>query len=259
MPRWLVSGSLVAAAALVAHGLVYRWEPLLSGPPLRGHVWLSGLLGGVGLAFSRPFLLVLVGFLTVLFHALRGSPAPGRCRCCGALGGYLGAFALAFVATISGTPAALAAAIYQSEWTIHRVSGVILLVWWPAWHLGRLPVRSRASVWARVLEMGCASILGAAIGALLYHELDPVYDSVFFATSNAVAASHAPITTTLFAAGLGLTYLGVGGTVLAPMVAGTSWGRGLVLGGRTLTGLATALVGLAVLSDRFGTVRALLF
>jgi hypothetical protein len=99
-------------------------------------------------------------------------------------------------------------------------------------------------------------VLGATTGALVYHELDPVYDSVFFSTGNAVAASHAPLTVAAFVVGLALAYLS-GGAALRLSLSSTGWGHTVLRMGRALSGIATALVGLAVLTGRFGVVRTL--
>ena len=253
MPSGVLIAGLTALAAVAAYKMVYGGELRLFGLLLQDHVRLSGLLGGVGLAFSRAFLLVVIPLLTVLFHALDGTGdrQSGRSRYWGALGAYLGAFAVGFVVTISGTPAAAARAIYGSEWAIHLVSGLVLLAWGPVRLLGRL-LRPSSS-WA--LEAGSAGILGVAIAMLLYHELDPVYDSVFFATGNIVAASHAPLTVAPFAAGLVLTYLLAAAAVRAMAASWASARPGASRAGRVLGGLATALIGLAVLTGRLDAIR----
>jgi hypothetical protein len=49
------------------------------------------------------------------------------------------------------------------------------------------------------------------MGLLLFHDLDPTYDSVFFSTGLAVAESHWPRAAYAFALGLGTIYvLGIG-------------------------------------------------
>ncbi len=92
----------------------------------------------------------------------------------------------------------------------------------------------------------------------MYHELDPAYDSVFFFTANAVAASHAPLTVAVFSTGLGLTYVVAGGAATT-MASRARWARRILHGGRMLSGIATALIGVAVLTHRFGAIRAVLF
>jgi cytochrome c-type biogenesis protein len=257
LPRWAVLLGVIVIAQIVVFGL---GAPAL----LRGFVRLSAFTGGVALAFSLPFLLVLVPYLTILFGNLKkdGPTSSRRWISWGPLGWYLGAFALAFVVTISGFPGAIATQIQRSEWLVNSGGGVIFLVWGLLVLLGLLPLgpdRHPPSVWRTVAGSGSAGVLGAATGAAFYHALDPVYDSVFFLTANAVAASHAPLTVAVFAAGLGLTYLATGILITAEMASQARWARGILLAGRMLPGIAVALIGLAILTQRFGTIRGLLF
>jgi hypothetical protein len=239
----------IAAAATVARAAVYG-----SGSSLGGYVLLSAFSGGVALAFSPPFLLVLVPYLAVLFAEPKsaGSAAPKS---------YLAAFALAFVVAISGLPSAVATPIHRSESLVDLVGGAIFLVWGLLAALGFVPggvVPPATPVWGRVAGAESAAALGASTGALMYHELDPVYDSVFFFTANAVAASHAPLTVAVFTTGLGLIYLAAGSTATA-MTSRVGWGRRVLAWGRPLLGIATTLIGVAILTRRFGAVRTLLF
>jgi len=254
LPRLLALIVIIAAAAAIARLAVYGSESALSASPLRGYVLLSAFAGGVALAFSRPFLLVLVPFLTVLF----GGPEKEGSR---AAIYFLGAFALAFVVTISGVPRALATPIHQSEWLFDPAGGVVFLVWGFVSFRDLLlpgPVHPTQLIWGRVVSSGSAGLVGATTGVLMYHELDPTYDSVFFFTANAVAASHAPLTVAVFTTGLGLTYLAAGGAATAA-ASRARWGRRVLVGGRGLAAIATALIGLAILTRRFGAVRGLLF
>lgn len=238
------------AAAVVAAVAVYGSR---SGSPLEGSVLLAALAGGAALAFTRSFLLVSIPYAAVLFGGRTTEWAPSAL--------YLAAFAVAFVVTISGVPAAIATPIHRSEWLVDPIGGVILVV------AGLLALvdgaasaaaHRRESVARRVRHWIFAVALGGSTGALMYHELDPAYDSVFFATGNAVAASHAPATVVLFTTGLGVAYLAAGGAVRA-LVARQRWGHRVALGGRALAGIATALLGLAILTGRFRVVRGLLF
>jgi cytochrome c biogenesis protein CcdA len=165
------------------------------------------------------------------------------------------------VVTIGGVPAAIATPIYRSGWLVDPIGGVILmLAGLVALGAGALsaPLHRHESVARRVCHRIFAAVLGGSTGVLMYHQLDPIYDSVFFSTGNAVAASHAPATIMLFTEGLGVAYLAAGGAVRA-LIARQSWGRRVALGGRALAGIATALLGLAMLTGRFGVVRGLLF
>lgn len=260
----LWSLTLVTTVAVVlAREAVYGSGSSLSASPLRGYVLLSAFTGGVALAFSRPFLLVLVPYLTVLFGDLNRQKSGGSRRsidwvppAC-----YLGAFALAFTLTISGFPRAIATLIHRSEWLVDPVGGLIVMGWGLLTIVGVLPpgpVRIPPPVWSPVVGAGSVGVLGATIGALVYHDLDPQYDSVFFFTANAVADSHAPFTVAVFTTGLGLTYLAAGG-VAAALVFRSRWGRMALLVGRTVAGIATALIGLAAVTHRFGAIRGVLF
>lgn len=254
MPRLLALMVIVAAAATVARVVVYGWEPVPTASSLEGYILLSAFAGGVALAFSRPFLLVLVPFLTVLFgDAKKDGPRAAIC--------FLGAFALAFIVAISGVPRAIATLIYQSEWLVDPAGGVVFLVGGLLSAARLLPPSTTdptSSVWAGIVGSGPAGVLGATTGGLMYHELDPAYDSVFFFTANAVAASHAPLTVAVFSAGLGLPYVVAGGAATT-MASRARWARRILRGGRMLSGIATALIGVAVLTHRFGAIRALLF
>lgn len=52
-------------------------------------------------------------------------------------------------------------------------------------------------------------ILGFVAGLLLFHHLDPFYDSVFFFTRRVGAFSHHPLSVGFFGLGLSAMYLGV--------------------------------------------------
>jgi hypothetical protein len=254
----------IAVAAAGARWAVYGLGSVQSGSPLQGYVLFSAFTGGVALAFSLPFLLVVVPCLTVL--SLRrptevGSSAFGERVNWGPLEFYLAVFAPAFVVTISGFPTALATPIYRSEWLIDPTGGALFLFWGGGVVMGLLPGepgRSPSPVWRRVVSQGPAGVLGASTGALMYHELDPAYDSVFFFTANAVAASHAPLTVAVFTIGLGLTYMAAG-SVATAVASRARWGLMVLLVGRILSGIATVTIGLLVLTDRFGAIRGLLY
>ncbi len=241
--------ALLATAAAAGTGIVALYAP---GVPLQGYVGLAALAGGAALAFTRPLLLVLAPYLTVLLEG-RGPELRGPVL-------YLVGFASAFIVTIGGMPKAIAAAIYGAERVVDVVGGLIFLL------LGVLAVirawRFDLS-WPRgakgrgILRWTSAAALGLTTGALMYHELDPTYDSVFFATANAKAASHAPITVALFTTALGSVYLVAGGAARA-LVAKTRAGDTILRAGQFAAALATALLGLALLTGRFSTVRWLL-
>lgn len=258
----LVLTIVIAVAVGTAAAVVYGPGPAPSASPLRDNVLLSAFIGGVALAFSRPFLLVSVPFLTVLFRATKTEPAlrsgPGADWAPPIT--YITTFALTFVVTISGAPGAIATPIHRSDAILDPAGGVVFLVAGVVTVLGlgsQDAANSSAPTWRRGVHVGYGGVLGAMAGAVMYHELDPAYDSVFFATANAVAASHAPATVALFTLGLGITHLAAG-MVAIGLIARTRRSRGALAGGRALSGAATALIGLALLSGRFGAIRGLL-
>lgn len=136
---------------------------------------------------------------------------------------------------------------------VDSAGGAVFIVWRLVSLLGLLSPGPATSVWRRVTGAGSGGVLGATTGALIYHEVDPMYDSVFFSTANAVAASHAPLTVAVFTTGLGLIYLAVGG-VAAETASPARLGRKALLKVRALCGVAAALIGLAILTQRFGAV-----
>lgn len=254
---------LVATAAVLARAVVYESGGGPSDSFLAGRPAPAAFAGGVALAFSRPFLLVLAPYLVALIGVAReeSPPRSGRHLDWGPPVAYLLAFALVFIVTISGRPEAIARPLYRSESIIDPVGGAVLVVGGvlTAISAGARPVaRASMSLAQRLRRVGYGGLLGATVGALMYHELDPAYDSVFFATANAVAASHAPLTVAAFTAGLGVMYL-TAGAIAGRILAHARWSSGALVGGRAVSGAATALIGLALVSDGFGVIRRLLF
>jgi hypothetical protein len=236
--KWILAVAVLGAGA---YALVYvggASEVNL----LRGRVLVAAFLGGWALAFTRPvLLLVMIPFATVIWLRARGRRAssPQWPWLTPAL--FLGGFSLTFVVAISGAPDRLAQAIYRAhDFIALGVGGLLAL--WGALTAVRVPalIEARAEWWA--------AGLGVAAGLLFYDELDPSYDSVFFATGNAVAASHAPLTVAMFVMALSVLYLGAGAQA-------ARWRRPF---GRTLAGAATALVGVAVAGGWLATVSAVI-
>ena len=160
---------------------------------------------------------------------------------------------------ISGVPAALAEPVYGAHHIIDLAGGFAPLVYgavalapgvWSPRRPARLPRRPR---W--VGPAGVA-LLGSASGLLLAHELDPLYDSVFFLTGNAVAASHAPLTAAMFMLGLGLVVLSMAALVLT-LAGHRVVGGWIPCGLRIAGGVVTAIVGAAFLSGQFAAIRSL--
>ncbi len=233
---WILAAAVLAAGA---HALVYAGGAS-EVSVLRGRVLVAGFVGGWALAFTRPlFLLLLIPFATVVSLRARGRAAftPRRPWLPPAL--FLIGFSLTFVVAISGAPDLVARVIYRAHSLIELAVGGLLVLW------GALvAVRVPALVEAR--SGWFAAGLGVATGLLFYHELDPSYDSVFFATGNAVASSHAPLTVAAFSTALSVLYF-----VVAAQAA-----RWRLSAGRTLAGAATALVGVAVAGGWLATVSA---
>lgn len=229
--------SLLAAGAYV---LVYVAGPFEAGA-LQGRVLVTGVLGGWALAFTRPLLLfVLIPFATVLWLRTSRHPPhdPGWPQLPPAL--FLAGLSLTFSIAISGAPDPVARAIYRAHSVIEVAVGAVLAVW------GALvAVRVPAPVEAR--SGWLAAALGVATGLLFYHELDPSYDSVFFATGNAVASSHAPLTVAVFSTALSVLYLAAAAQAL----------RWRSPAGRTLAGTGTALLGVAVAGGWLTRVSAM--
>lgn len=235
----------IGAVTAAANSAVYGRPPA---SVLEGSVLLVALVGGTALAFSRPFLLVAIPYLSVLLGG-RTAGWPSAL--------YPTVFALTFVIAISGVPAALATPIHRSEWLVDPIGSLVLVaagLYALAGGSPSAPVRRHESGWRRADRWLVPGLLGAAVGALMYHELDPAYDSVFFATGNAVAASHAPVTVALFTAGLGLAYV-ASGSALRGLLGCQPWADAAV---RALAGVATALLGVAILIGGFRIVRGLL-
>jgi hypothetical protein len=229
----------IAIIAGGAHALVYGGG--VASSMLKGRVLVTAFLGGWALAFTRPLLLLMVPLTTVIWlrTGRQGASRPQSPGLSPAL--FLIGFSLTFVVAISGAPDMIARAIYRAHKLLEIGVGA-LLVLWGALVAVRVPalIDARPGWWA--------GALGGAAGLLFYHELDPSYDSVFFATGNAIASSHAPLTVAAFATALSVLYL-----VVAVQV-----GRWRLPVGRALGGAATAVIGVAVAGGWLEMVRAIL-
>ncbi|MBI1734527.1 MAG: hypothetical protein HYR51_05070 [Candidatus Rokubacteria bacterium] len=235
--KWILA---VVIAAAWAYVLVYG-TGAAEASLLRGRVLVAGFLGGWALAFTRPLLVfLLIPFATVVWLRTsgRGSHDPRWSWLPPAL--FLTGFSLTFAVAISGAPDPVARAIYRAHGVSEVALGVVLALW------GALvAVRVPAVVEAR--SGWLAAGLGVATGLLFYHELDPSYDSVFFATGNAVASSHAPLTVAVFSTALSVLYF-------AAAVPAARW---RFPAGRTLAGAGTVLVGVAVAGGWLAWVSAM--
>lgn len=229
---------------------------------LAGQVLLAGLVGGAAVALSPGALLVLAPLAAVVADSVRGDArASGTFRRRAVRGvGFMAGFAAAFVVVISGAPGAVADLVYRSARVIDLGAGAVLLLYGvgavarPAWGSRSVGGRRHRRRWIGPARCG---VLGSVVGLLLAHKLDPLYDSVFFLTGNGVAASHAPLTVAAFTLGLSLVVLSLTGLALMP--AGHPMVGGWISGGLSVAGgLATAVLGAAVLAGRFSAIRSML-
>jgi hypothetical protein len=88
---------------------------------------------------------------------------------------------------------------------------------------------------------------------LLFHYLDPPYDSVFFLTGRAGAFSHHPLSVGTFSAGLSAMYIavahGLGGLIFSARTLNIAWIKVLagvlafILGSSFATGRFSSLAG----------------
>lgn len=197
-----------------------------SGPPSLGArpaAWLApwyGFLGGIaasGMAITAP---ILAAVLTTSLWAPTANSRNGngptlRSTVVPAVAFGAG-FAVAFSTPISGTPAAYAAIISAGR-RVLDVGGGIILGGLGAWSLAAGGLARRRGAAGRLRwPVGLSPTVAAAVGGLLmglllFHDLDPTYDSVFFSAGLAVAESHWPRAAYAFALGLGTIYvLGIG-------------------------------------------------
>lgn len=233
---WIVA---VTGAAVWAYALVY-----VAGAPevslLQGRVLVAGFVGGWALAFTRPLLLfLLIPFATVVWLRTSGRPSHTARWSWLPPALFLTGFSLTFAVAISGVPEPLARAIYGAHGVIETAVGAVLALWGAVVAV-HVPARVEArSAWL-------AAGLGIATGLLFYHDLDPSYDSVFFATGNAVASSHAPLTVAVFSTALSILYF-------AAAVQAVRW---RFPAGRMLAGAGTVLIGVAVASGWLARVSA---
>ncbi|HBH03617.1 MAG TPA: hypothetical protein DDZ42_17140 [Candidatus Rokubacteria bacterium] len=234
---WMLA---VGALAAGAYTLVYSGGAAGAGV-LRGRVLLAAGLGGWALAFTPPLLVLLVPLATTVWLGAPERPSGPRWPWAPpAL--FLAGFSLTFVVAIGGVPDPLARAIYRAHHPLGEVTlGGLLLLW-------GLAVTVRVPSHVRARAGSYAAGLGVAMGLVRYHELDPSFDSVFFATGNAVASSHAPLTVAVFSTAL---------SVLHFVVAATA-SRWRLPAARALAGAGTVVLGAAVAGSGLGTAGAIL-
>lgn len=253
---------LIVTAAASAWWLLFGAGADPAATPLAGRVLLSALMGGAAVAVSLSVVPVLAPFVAVVSDSVGGrwgTYGTLRARAPRAVG-FLVGFAIAFVVTISGTPPAVASLVYKSGPIVHPAGGAVLLLYGLAAMIQTALAREGAwgrRRWPPWIGPATAALFGLVTGLVLAHELDPVYDSVFFVTGNAVAASHAPLTVGMFTLGQGLVVLSA--RTLVVILAGRVTHGGRILGGlRIAGGIATAFGGAAFIRGELSMIRALL-
>lgn len=193
-----------------------------SGPPTWGArpaAWLTpwyAFLGGIavsGMSITVPILSAALA--TTLWAPAaswrRGNGPTLRSTLVRAVTFGVG-FAVAFSTPVSGTPAAYAALISAGGRGLD-VAGGVLLAGLGIWSLAPagLPRRQGAGgrvMWPAGLNPASVSALaGALMGLLLFHKLDPMYDSVFFSIGLVAAESHWPRAAYAFSLGLASGYV----------------------------------------------------
>lgn len=250
----------VLLAAVFSRLLIFSFRHIPMTGQTGGEEALYALVGGTALAFSAPMFPLLVVCLTVAFTT--GKAFSESERACGVALlptiFFLAAFLTVFVITISGAPYAIASTIYKWKTSINVIGGAVI-----AFHSIRDFAESTLFKSLRFLRVSKgtkgslaeAPILGFIAGLLLFHHLDPFYDSVFFLTGRAGAPSHHPLSVSSFGLGLTAMYIalayGVSLLTASRQVAnGIAWLKGtasilsLILGLSFATGTFPSLVGL---------------
>jgi len=219
---------------------------------------IYALVGGAALAFSAPAVPLLVAYLAVLFTARKAAAKSERELLPAGL--FLLAFVIAFVITISGKPSLVANSLYGGRWIIDLFGGLFVVFYGLKAFAESGLVKSLPL--ARVLKgrgdgllLG-PSVLGLVTGLLVFHHLDPFYDSVFFLSGRAGALSHHPLSVSSFGLGLSAVYLlmahGFDLGVFPKWVSkGTPWAKGMV-------GLLNIVFGLSFATGTFSSLAAVI-
>ncbi|MCI0371262.1 MAG: hypothetical protein L0214_07740 [candidate division NC10 bacterium] len=227
-----------------------------------------GLVGGAAVAFSAPVVPLLVLFLaapdTYASPMVRQGVLPAPLLTVGRAGWlpFFSGFGLAFVIAMTGVPEAYARVIYPARRGIDLVAGTALLGYglWLVESLNAFTglIRPKGRSSRRFSRWGVTFLLGLSAGLLLYHHLDPTYDSVFFASQIIRQSSHGVLAATSFVMGVGGAFL-----ALAVALAGVSRARrGMDAALRaigTAAGMLTAILGGLFLTGRYERLAFRLF
>lgn len=206
---------LVLSLAIVSRLFIYSFRHIPLTNVEGGEEPLYALVGGVALALSVPTLPLVVLYLTVLFASAR-APAeldtgPKVALLPTAL--FLVGFVSAFIITIGGVPSVISGAIYKGKVVVNAIGAVLIALY------GLKVFKESGLVGSEALPFGLsrkagpeteALILGFFAGLLLFHHLDPPYDSVFFLTGRGNPLSHHPVSVISFGLGLSAMYVALG-------------------------------------------------
>jgi len=238
---------LAIAASIGAYGLVFGvdWPPIATEPSSSLRVLVVALVGGVALAFNKamlPLHLLLAGRLDWGGVSGNASQVRGLERVPYRAGLCLLGFGLAFVVGISGRPRVLSQPLYAYAKGIARVAGGVLILGGLVASVEVMAGLGRGRILGRILGnwKGLLDVAaGMALGLALYHDIDPTYDSLFFATGTAVAASHSALAVAVFVVASGATLLAVAwgllrAASLAPRVTALLYGIHLLGAGGIL-------------------------
>lgn len=249
--------ALILASVIVSRLFIFFFRHIPLTNQTGGQELLYALIGGAALAFSAPTLPLLVLYLMLIFIAVNPHSGLDAVNRIGLLPVtlFLVAFVAAFVISISGVPSVIAKAIYNWKTTINIIAGLFVGFY------GLKALNESGlmkSLWfipvskAEKGLVAAASTLGFMAGLLLFHHLDPYYDSVFFLTGRAGAFSHHPLSVASFGLGLSAMYLGVayGLSLMAASMRLAKAGGWLKL----IFGLLTLILGFSFATGTFPSV-----
>ena len=254
--------SLIVASVFVSRLFIFSFKHIPLTNQMGGQEPLYALVGGAALAFSAPNIPLLVVYLGVLFTARKAASKSERDDGVTLLpaGLFLLAFVIAFVITISGKPFLVANAVYRGRWIINLIGGLCvtfygLKAFAESGLVKSLPLAQVLKGRGEGLLLG-PSVLGLMTGLLLFHNLDPFYDSIFFLTGRAGALSHHALSVSSFGLGLGAMYVALAyilGLLIVPKRRDKpiAWLNGIL-------GVLTLVLGLSFATGTFPSLAALI-
>ena len=250
---------LVLASVVVSRLFIFSFRHIPLTYQSGGQEPIYALVRGVALAFSAPTVPLLIVYLAVLFTARKAAFKSDRGERGTLLpaGLFLIAFVIVFVITISGKPSLVANAVYRGRWIINLIGGLFI-----AFYGLKASAESGLLRGLRFVPVSRGKgrllleplVLGFMAGLLLFHLLDPYYDSVFFLTGRAGAFSHHALSVSSFGLGLGALYVALAyilGLLIVPKRADKSiaWINGIL-------GVLTLVLGLSFATGTFPSLAA---